>query len=149
MPQLQAHCKKLTEAGRIQACRTFLLIFCQQLTTFQLWASNDGTGLKMNDDEERKQLKYLETRLRQLDEGLEQAVTACLSIMKQELRDQIFSRYPDLIEDAVKAAPDTAQKWGAHKDAGGMHFMTYKAVCRRNGAYQSTSAGLRDFNAEL
>jgi len=103
----------------------------------------------MNDDEKRKQLKYLEARLSQLDEGLEQAVTACLSIMKKELRDQIFGRFPDLVEDAVKAAPDTARKWGAHKNAGGMHFMTYKAVCRRNGAYQSSSAGFRDFNSEL
>lgn len=57
MPQLQARCKKLTEAGRIAIARTFLLSLCQQLTTFSLWASDDSTGLKMTDDDKRKQVK--------------------------------------------------------------------------------------------
>ncbi|KAF2688782.1 hypothetical protein K458DRAFT_414486 [Lentithecium fluviatile CBS 122367] len=149
MPQLQAHCRKLTEAGRIQTCRSFLLSLCAQLTTFQLWASYDGTGIKMTDEDKQKQFKYLQTRLRQLEEGLEKAVAACLNIMKKELRDQVFDRFPNLINEAVEAAPDTAQKWGAHRDAGGLYYSTYKAICRRSGAYQSSTAGHRDFNAEL
>jgi hypothetical protein len=148
MPQLQAHCKKLTEAGRLQACRTFLITFAQQITTFQLWASNDGTGLKMNNDDRRKQVKYIETRLTQLSEGLEKAVTACLSIMKTELKTQIFDRFPEATAEAANVAPDTAQRWGI-KDAGGIHYSTYKAVCRRNGVYKSPTAGHRDFNADL
>jgi hypothetical protein len=34
MPQLPAHCKKLTEAGRVQTARIFLLSLCQQLKMF-------------------------------------------------------------------------------------------------------------------
>jgi hypothetical protein len=33
---------------------------------------------------------------------------------------QIFDKYPDLINEAIQAAPDTAQKWGAHKSEGGL-----------------------------
>ncbi|KAF2826280.1 hypothetical protein CC86DRAFT_350866 [Ophiobolus disseminans] len=149
MPQLQAHCKKLTEAGRVQTARTFLLSVCQQLTTFSLWASNDGTGLRMTDNDKHEQFRYLEKRLSELERGLEEAVRSCLNVMKKEMNGQIFNKYPDLINEAIEAAPDTAQKWGAHKSDGGLTWMTYKAIVRREGVYQSPAAGLRDFNADL
>ncbi|KAF2128828.1 hypothetical protein P153DRAFT_423306 [Dothidotthia symphoricarpi CBS 119687] len=149
MPQLQAHCKKLTEAGRVQTCRTFLLNLCQLLTTFKLWASNDGSGANMSDDDKRKQVKYLDRKLKQLDTGLEEAIAACVDEMRREMKHQIFDKYPELIEEAMQVAPETAERWGAHKDLGGLHYMSYKATVRRDGVYQSRSAGHRDFNAEL
>ena len=149
MPQLQAHCKQLTEAGRIQTTRNFLLSLCQQLTTFSLWASNDASGVRMTDDDKRKQIRYVERRLDELERGLEKAVEACLNVMKKELNDQIFDKYPDLIQNAINAAPDTAQKWGVHRADGGLAWGTYKAVVRRNGNYHSQTAGHRDFNSEL
>jgi hypothetical protein len=120
MPQLQAHCTKLTEAGRVQTARKFLHSLCQQLTTFSLWASNDGTGLKMTDDDKRKQVRYLGNRLGDLERGLEESVRACLGVMKREFNDQIFNKYPELIEEAMVAAPEIAQKWGAHRSEGGL-----------------------------
>ncbi|KAF9700954.1 hypothetical protein EKO04_000363 [Ascochyta lentis] len=149
MPQLQAHCKKLTEAGRIQSTQNFLLSLCQLLTTFSLWASNDGSGVKMTDDDKRKQVKYVERRLNELEKGLEGSVEACLNVVKKELNEQIFDKYPDLIQEAINAAPDIAQKWGVHRADGGLAWGTYKAVTRRNGVYQSPTAGHRDFNSEL
>lgn len=149
MPQLRAHCKKLTEAGRIQTARTFLLSLCQQLTTFTLWASDDGTGLKMTEDEKQKQAKYLEKRLSGLERGLEEAVRSCLNAMKQEMNHQIFDRYPGMISDAIRSAPETARGWGAHKTEGGLYWGTYKATVRRNGQYHSATAGHKDFNADL
>jgi hypothetical protein len=120
IPQLQAHCRKLTEAGRIQTARTFLLSLCQQLTTFSIWASEDGTGLKMTDDDRLQQKVYLDKRLSQLEKGLEDLVRTCLRVMKTAMNEQIFDKYPDLINEAISAAPDTAQKWGAHKSEGGL-----------------------------
>ncbi|KAH8716864.1 hypothetical protein GQ44DRAFT_624695 [Phaeosphaeriaceae sp. PMI808] len=149
VPQLQAHCKKLTEAGRIQTARTFLLNLCQQLTTFSLWASDDGTGLKLTDDDKRKQVRYLEKRLGELERGLEESVRACIHAMKREMDDHIFNKYPALINEAMTAAPETAQKWGAHRSDGGLMWGTYKAIVRRDGQYHSATAGHRDFNADL
>ncbi|KAH9882765.1 hypothetical protein J1614_000131 [Plenodomus biglobosus] len=148
IPQLQAHCKKLTESGRIQTARTFLLNLCQILTTFHLWASDDGTGMKMTDEDKAKQVGYLKRRLEQLETGLEQAVHTCINEMRAELKNQIFDKCPELINDAIKTAPTTALAWG-QKDMGGLVWSTYKAVVRRDGVYQSSSAGLRDFNADL
>jgi hypothetical protein len=58
--------------------------------------------------------------LSELERGLEEAVRACLNVMKKEMNDQIFDKYPDLITEAINAAPDTAQKWGAHRNEGGL-----------------------------
>jgi hypothetical protein len=149
MPQLQAHCKKLTEAGCIQTARAFLLNLCQQLTTFSLWASDDGTGLKMTDEDKHKQVKYLEKRLNELERGLEETVRVCLNTMKKEMNDQIFDKYPELINEAIDAAPETIARWGAHKNEGGLFWGTYKAIVRRDGVYQSRVAGHRDFNLDL
>ncbi|KAI4946500.1 hypothetical protein J4E91_007188 [Alternaria rosae] len=60
VPQLQNHCNKLTEGGRIHTSRTFLTSVCQMLTTFNLWTSSHGTGLKMTDEDKRKQANYLQ-----------------------------------------------------------------------------------------
>jgi hypothetical protein len=66
MPQLQAHCRQLTEASRIQTCRTFLLNFSQQLNTFGLWLSGDSALLQLTEDEKQKQMIYLEECLDEL-----------------------------------------------------------------------------------
>jgi hypothetical protein len=114
-----------------------------------LWASDHGTGLKMTDDDKRKHVRYLDKRLGELEEGLEESIRACLNVMKKGLNEQIFDKYPDLMREAIGAAPDTAQQWGAHRYVGGLAWATYKAIVRRNGVYQSASAGHRDFNADL
>jgi hypothetical protein len=69
IPQLQAHCKKLTEAGRIQSCKNFLLDLNRLLNTFSLWACDDGNGLKLSDDQKRSQVAYLNGRLEQLEKA--------------------------------------------------------------------------------
>jgi len=69
--------------------------------------------------------------------------------MKRELCEQIFDKYPEVVAEAARTAPDVARSWGAHKNDGGLLYPTYKALVRRDGVYQSKSAGHRDFNAEL
>jgi hypothetical protein len=63
--------------------------------------------------------------------------------MEGEMQTHILDKHPELIEEAIKLAPDTVQSWGAHKSQGGIYWSTYKAIVRRNGTYY------RDFNAEL
>jgi hypothetical protein len=125
-----------------------LTSLCQLLTTFNLWTSNDGTGLKMTDEDKRKQVHYLKRRLGELTTGLEEAVRACIKEMRAEMRTQIFDKCPELIDEAIEAAPATVHAWG-DKGMGGLMWALYKAVVRRDGVYQSTAAGHRDFNNDL
>jgi hypothetical protein len=69
--------------------------------------------------------------------------------MKRELCEQIFDKYPEVVAEAARTAPDVARGWGAHKNDGGLVYATYKALVRRDGVYHSSSAGHRNFNAEL
>ncbi|KAI7665429.1 hypothetical protein KC318_g7127, partial [Hortaea werneckii] len=114
MPQLQAHCKKLTENGRQASCRRFLNSLTQLLTSMALWASDDNT--------------------------IEDA--------EATLREQVFDKFAPAVDSAEANALSTADGWGAHRNDGGLHFMTYRATVRRSGVYQG-AAGLRDFNQEL
>lgn len=148
VPQLQAHCRKLTEGGRIQTSRAFLTTVCQMLNTFSLWTSDDGTGLQMTKEETQKQVIHLQQRLNELTNGLEAAIRTCVREMRSELQSQIFDKLPELINEAIHTAPATAYAWG-DKDQGGLVWASYKAVVRRDGVFQSAAAGHRDFNADL
>ncbi|KAE8844038.1 hypothetical protein HRS9122_05141 [Pyrenophora teres f. teres] len=148
IPQLQAHCRKLTEAGRLQFSRAFLINLAQMLTTFELWLSNDGTGVTMTEENKQEEVSYLRRRLSELTYGLNEAVGACMKEMRYIVQTQVNSKFPELVSDAVKVAPMTAYAWG-YKDQGGLVWSTYKAVVRRDGVYHSASAGHRDFNSDL
>lgn len=148
IPQLQDHCRKLTEGGRIQTSRAFLTSICQILNTFSLWTSNDGTGVKMTSEDKQKQISYLQRRLSELTAGSESATRACIREMQSEMKSQIFDRRPELVNQAIQTAPTTAHAWG-HKDQGGLAWSSYKAVVRRDGVYRSAVAGHCDFNADL
>jgi hypothetical protein len=125
-----------------------LTSLCQLLTTFNLWTSNDGTGLKMIDEDKRKQVNYLTRRLGELTAGLEEAVRACIKEMRSEMKTQIFDKCPELIEEAIEAAPATVLTWG-DKSLGGRMWASYRAGVRRDGVYQSAAAGHRDFNDDV
>lgn len=57
------------------------------------------------------------------------------------------------ISNATKDAVETAFKWGApvnreDRPKGGLHWSTYKAICRRNGIY-TNGQGPHEWNAQL
>jgi hypothetical protein len=111
IPQLQAHCKKLTEAGRASNCRGFLTTISQVLNSLRLWASNDGTGIRFSLDVLAAETRFLKQRLTSLEKSLEMAVKDCLKDMNEALAEHIFENYPNLVELAVSEANQTVGKW--------------------------------------
>lgn len=67
IPQLQAHCKQLTEAGRTANCKRFINNLSQLLNSLSLWASNDGTGANMTAEQRTREEKYLQKGLKGLE----------------------------------------------------------------------------------
>jgi len=67
IPQLQAHCQKLTEAGRTESCKRFLNNISQLLNSLSLWASSDGTGANMTPEERAREAKFLEGGFKKLE----------------------------------------------------------------------------------
>jgi len=68
IPQLQAHAKKLTEAGRASSCRRFLNDLIQLINSMKMWATNDGTQSNLSDKEKRAEETRLRRRLQQVEQ---------------------------------------------------------------------------------
>ncbi|RMZ67125.1 tat pathway signal sequence [Pyrenophora seminiperda CCB06] len=145
IPQLQAHCQKLTEAGRVQTSRAFLTNLAQLLNNFELWLSSDNNGIVVGKPEE---VDYLKRRLHELTNNLDGAVEACMKDMRDVIKTHIYDKCPQVVDEAVQVAPTTVQAWG-DKYQGGLGWSSYKAVVRRDGVHTSMSAGNRDFNSDL
>ncbi|KAK3398289.1 hypothetical protein B0T20DRAFT_453071 [Sordaria brevicollis] len=148
VPQLQAHAQKLTENGRAASCRRFLADLSQLLNSLSMWATNDGTRSNLTDSEKRAEEKHLRKRLYQMDQELGDVVKETMNSLKEALAENIYEIFERYLPAAAENAVPTATGWGAHRDAGGLFWATYKATCRRNGVYSGAS-GPRDFNAEL
>lgn len=67
IPQLQAHCSKLTEKGRIANCKRFINNLSLLLNSLALWASNDGTSANMTADQMAREDKFLQRGLQELE----------------------------------------------------------------------------------
>ncbi|KAK4100264.1 hypothetical protein N658DRAFT_516763 [Parathielavia hyrcaniae] len=148
IPQLQAHAKKLTEAGRAVSSRRFLNDLLQLLNSMTMWASDDGTGSSLTDAERAREDTRLRKQLLKLEQNLETALRGCMTSVKQVLTEHIFSSFDRYVPMAADGAVPTATQWGAPRAMGGLVWSTYKATCRRNGVFAGASEA-RDFNAEL
>lgn len=67
MPQLQAHCKELTKAGRSANCRKFINNLSQLLNSLALWAANDGTGDTLSIEHREHEAKLLGCNFKKLE----------------------------------------------------------------------------------
>ncbi|KAI1806680.1 Dynamin family-domain-containing protein [Daldinia bambusicola] len=148
IPHLQLHARKLTEEGRASNCRRFLNELTQLINSMKLWASNDGTQSTLTDVEKRREEMHLRKLLNDLETGFETSIKDSIKLLKESLREHVYSAFTSSIPIAISAAPSTASGWSAPKQLGGMVWATYKATVRRSGVYTGAS-GPHDFNAEL
>jgi hypothetical protein len=111
IPQLQAHCKMLTESGRASNCRAYLSHLSQLLTSLGLWLSNDNTCKNLSDIELATETQFLETKLEALKKSLKKGVEDCLKDIKAEITKSIFDNYGQVIDLAVAESNNIVTKW--------------------------------------
>jgi hypothetical protein len=133
MVQLKAHCKKLTDTGRLSHCKIFLNALSSLLLSLNIWGSNDGTGNSMSKEEKEKEKRHVKRMLKDLETAMDKAAKLCKERVKESLVDNIKEQCPPAHAEAQKVALPTAQSWGGHHSDGGLYFQTYKAICRREG----------------
>lgn len=118
IPALQAHCKKLTEAGRASNCRRFLTDLSQLLNSLGLWSIDDGTGLKISSKQLEAETHLLKKRLATLEGSLERTVKETLDEMNLTLAENIFDNFELVVNQAVQEATSTATRWGDRHSGG-------------------------------
>ncbi len=153
IPQLQAHCKKLTESGRTVTCRQFLNALNQLLISVRLWASSNRKASHLSSAHRRAEAEFVLEELAKLEKGLGKDISDCVSDIHAALEDNVYDKYETAIDLAANGAPPTVQKWGAPVDRndranGGLYWATYKAICRRDGVFANAN-GVHDFNLQL
>jgi len=148
IPELQAHCRKLTEAGRMQGCRSFLNNLSRLLTSLSLWTSNDGSSPESSTQQRKMMQAFVTKNLQTLKHQLEEAVCRTMEDVEESLETQLLGHLTAAANKAAKKAVHTSNGWGEPRDKGGLFWATYKATVRRYGAFHG-AAGERDFNKEL
>ncbi|KAL9114844.1 MAG: hypothetical protein Q9227_001087 [Pyrenula ochraceoflavens] len=153
VPQLQAHCKKLTETGRQAACGIFLNSLSSLVNSLRLWSSNDGSGAHLSNDQKAREGRLLDDKLRKLDTALQSSVKSIVKSLHNELADTVFDQFASAVSKATDEANKTADHWGwkvnrENRAEGGYYWSTYKAICRRQGVY-TNAQGPHDWNDQL
>ncbi|KAL9601801.1 MAG: hypothetical protein Q9219_002291 [cf. Caloplaca sp. 3 TL-2023] len=153
IPALQKHCEKLTETGRAANCRAFINKMSSLVNSLTIWASSDGTGANLTQEQKAKEARYLQKGMENLESRLEKATKSCARELNAELQDAVYDRYEAAVQAATWDSIHTATQWGApvnreNRAAGGLYWASYKAVCRRNGCF-TNAQGLHDWNAQL
>lgn len=79
IPQLQAHCEKLTETGRSANCKVFINKLSQYLNSLTLWASSDGPGANLTTEQRAREAGYLQKGLETLESVSIGPLIPCIS----------------------------------------------------------------------
>ncbi|KAI9669298.1 MAG: hypothetical protein M1831_000333 [Alyxoria varia] len=154
IPQLQEHCRELTVKGRSNACKNFLASLSQLLNSLSLWSSNDGSGNHLSQDQRTREEQILQQRLKTLESNFDKLASNNIRALRQEIGEQVYEKFGVAIDSGKQAAEETVSSWGSrvdrdNPDAGGLHWSTYKAVCRRYGVYSNGKRGPQEWNAKL
>ncbi|KAF8475018.1 hypothetical protein BDZ91DRAFT_712137 [Kalaharituber pfeilii] len=132
IPQLQQHCKKLTEKAREHGSRKFLDSLSLMINSLSLWTSQaSSSGLELDN-------RMFEL----LEEVLNGVVSDTAKNLQNALEENLYTRFSQGVDAAAKQAIPTAQSWR------GLQWQTYRAICRRDGVF-TNHYGLHDFNAQL
>jgi len=80
---------------------------------------------------------FLQSRLKDLEKGLQNAVQRCAQEIEQTLAENIFKKFDHLGQLAADKASSTVAKWGApvnreNRAAGGYYWATYKGWLTRS-----------------
>ncbi|KAI1326365.1 hypothetical protein F5Y16DRAFT_231082 [Xylariaceae sp. FL0255] len=148
VPQLKKHLRDMTEPMRISSSKSFLNDLFQLLTSLHIWSIEPGREFYLTDREKKDEVAFMTTQVNKMVQGL----TADLDVFAQnfqQILDTLFTVVSLAADRASKNAVEIARRWPSQqKGDGGLPFGTYRATCRRGGAYKGRG-GFRDFNEEL
>ncbi|KAF7133652.1 hypothetical protein CNMCM5793_004944 [Aspergillus hiratsukae] len=146
IPQLQAHCIRLTEGPREALSKLFLIELKKLLQSMSLWSSATGSAHVLSD----AKMQEMEAGYKEAVAKMEKAslfhhplTASCQSQGMQELQDQLFCRLHKTFARNIFEKLDDA----CHRGSQGLgevvadwnesvYWSTYRAICRRSGVWK-------------
>jgi len=110
IPQLVAHCIKLTEDIRIASGKQFIADMTRMLISLGLWSANDGLGIEVTDEERKAELSLLTQRLGTLQRAMDTAIEKDLNRLKVTQTTLIGQPLTQAVRSAGKHAVPTAKQ---------------------------------------
>ncbi|KAI5858268.1 hypothetical protein GGS23DRAFT_586673 [Durotheca rogersii] len=141
IPQLRAHIKKSVEGERASQCRQFLNELSLLTNSIKLLVTN-ATQPRAAEQQRLQQEISLKGVLRDLEKNLDALVKDTAQLVKNSVRELIYSVFDSSVQNAAAIAPKTVEAWGR------MSWQTYQATIVRNGVFSGVN-GPCDFNQEL
>jgi hypothetical protein len=148
IPDLQAHCRKLTETGRQDGCKSFINSLSRLLTSLTLWSSDDGSNPESSVQQRTMMKTFVTKNVQRLETAFVDAVDHTMEDVEGALTAHLLRKFDLAARTAATKALPTSDGWGAPRDVGGLFWATYKATVRRHGVFQGAS-GSRNFNKDL
>ncbi|RAL09954.1 uncharacterized protein BO97DRAFT_445045 [Aspergillus homomorphus CBS 101889] len=134
IPALQQYCIALTRKSREKTARRFLVALNVLLQSMSLWSSPaTETSAKRRGEIEAG----FRGALHDLTEALEKSRDACISASRSIIQQQITGHLDRAWRHGHKEYSSTVAGWNASSREGGFHWVTYHALCRRQGVHKT------------
>ncbi|XP_048745844.2 uncharacterized protein LOC125658551 isoform X2 [Ostrea edulis] len=152
IPALRSYIHQMTSVRHQKSLERILQRVAQFVFDIQNYLTEDETVQTKGD--QIKSRSAIKQRLQSLLQKFDSMIERLMSDMESALSNQIRPKLGEGITTATARANEQAAKWSAsvnkeNKQAGGLHWCTYRATVRRQGVFTSPSYGNVNFNQDL
>ncbi|RHZ59709.1 uncharacterized protein CDV56_100818 [Aspergillus thermomutatus] len=125
IPQLQAHCIRLTEGPREASSRLFLIELKKLLQSMSLWSSATGSAHVLSDAKKQEmEAGYKEAGMQELQDQL-------FCSLRGTFARNIFEMLDNACHHGSRGFREVVADWNEN-----VHWSTYRAICRRSGVWK-------------
>ncbi|KAF7163976.1 hypothetical protein CNMCM5623_008637 [Aspergillus felis] len=125
IPQLQAHCIRLTEGPREASSKLFLIELKKLLQSMSLWSSATGSAHVLSDAKKQEmEAGYKEAGMQELQDQL-------LASLRRSFARNILQKLENACQHGSQGFREVVADWNAE-----VHWSTYRAICRRSGVWK-------------
>ncbi|GFF30677.1 hypothetical protein IFM58399_02648 [Aspergillus lentulus] len=125
IPQLQAHCIRLTEGPRKASSKLFLIELKKLLQSMSLWSSATGSAHVLPDAKKQEmEAGYKEAGMRELQDQL-------FASLRRTFAGNILQKLENACQHGTQGFREVVANWNEE-----VHWSTYRAICRRSGVWK-------------
>ncbi|GIK02466.1 hypothetical protein Aspvir_006522 [Aspergillus viridinutans] len=125
IPQLQAHCIRLTEGPRGASSKLFLIELKKLLQSMLLWSSATGSAHVLSDAKKQElEAGYKEAGMQELQDQL-------FASLRTTFAENVLQKLENACQHGSQGFREVVADWNED-----VHWSTYRAICRRSGVWK-------------